>query len=278
MAAEAACLQPPGDVSGNGISAVEDVQCVVLAVLWSLGGAQGNAPACIQAPGAPSQVVDHNCDGLITIADAVLGIRFALSEPLDPLIDANNNQCVDACESDLDGDGVPDSLDCAPLNPNIKPGAAESCNGWDDNCDGIIDNFSPNNPEGGCAASNLCVLNAGCVGLPAGLDLRITEVMIDPVVVGDAVGEWFELVNFGPLPINIEGWALQDDSGEFHTIKAGAAVIVPAQAAVLLGANKNPQSNGGVPILYAWSGFTLDNASDSIKLLDKAGNVRAQVT
>lgn len=45
---------------------------------------------------------------------------------------------------DRDGDGYGDGPacagpDCAPLDASIRPGAAERCNGLDDDCDGVID-------------------------------------------------------------------------------------------------------------------------------------------
>lgn len=45
------------------------------------------------------------------------------------------------CEiaADSDFDGVPDLTDCEPYNPAVYPGAAELCNGADDNCNGNID-------------------------------------------------------------------------------------------------------------------------------------------
>ncbi len=41
--------------------------------------------------------------------------------------------------TDLDGDGVAPSADCDNLNAEIYPGAPELCNGWDDDCDGLVD-------------------------------------------------------------------------------------------------------------------------------------------
>ena len=39
---------------------------------------------------------------------------------------------------DTDGDGSPDSEDCAPQDPDIHPGATEQCDGLDTNCDGEL--------------------------------------------------------------------------------------------------------------------------------------------
>ncbi|GEM_PF-2028524 len=45
-----------------------------------------------------------------------------------------------ACAPDADGDGVPDSTDCAPENPDIFPGQVEDpSNGIDDDCDRFVD-------------------------------------------------------------------------------------------------------------------------------------------
>ncbi|MGM0576782.1 MAG: MopE-related protein [Myxococcota bacterium] len=63
--------------------------------------------------------------------------------------DTDGDNKGDACDSDDDNDGVPDDEDCAPLDPTIKPGAAEVCDGIDNDCDGETD-------EGLCDDGNPC--------------------------------------------------------------------------------------------------------------------------
>ncbi|MEZ4267923.1 MAG: putative metal-binding motif-containing protein [Myxococcota bacterium] len=53
--------------------------------------------------------------------------------------DTDGDGKADCLEVDTDGDGSADNLDCAPLDPNIFPGKSESCNGIDDDCDGLTD-------------------------------------------------------------------------------------------------------------------------------------------
>jgi predicted outer membrane repeat protein len=44
---------------------------------------------------------------------------------------------------DGDNDGTVDAYDCAPSDPAVHPGATETCNGLDDDCDGTADSPTP---------------------------------------------------------------------------------------------------------------------------------------
>ena len=45
----------------------------------------------------------------------------------------------DVCDGDIDGDGDPNDLDCQDHNPQVRHGAAEVCDGVDNDCDGQTD-------------------------------------------------------------------------------------------------------------------------------------------
>lgn len=70
------------------------------------------------------------CNGLDDDCDGTADEGFP-DEDLDGVAD-----CFD---EDTDGDGTLDAFDCAPNDPLIHVGAVESCNGVDDNCNGVVD-------------------------------------------------------------------------------------------------------------------------------------------
>ena len=67
--------------------------------------------------------IDDDCDGLTDEGEA----------------DFDQDGIGDDCDPDRDGDGDPDVTDCEPSNPYISTNAKESCNGYDDDCDGLVD-------------------------------------------------------------------------------------------------------------------------------------------
>lgn len=62
---------------------------------------------------------------------------------------------------DCDNDGYNYTVDCDESNPNINPGKPELCNGIDDNCDGIIDNFTESCYTGPAGTLNNGICKAG---------------------------------------------------------------------------------------------------------------------
>ncbi|MFT7623427.1 MAG: hypothetical protein ACI9WU_002610 [Myxococcota bacterium] len=54
-------------------------------------------------------------------------------------LDLDEDMVGDTCDPDLDGDGINDADDCAPTDSEIFPGNPERCDGFDNNCDEIID-------------------------------------------------------------------------------------------------------------------------------------------
>ena len=94
--AGAICVDPAGDVNANGETSVVDVQCSALTILWAMGALGNPAPLCLN--GSPSRT-DLDCDGQLIVTDAMMLITLALGLPLNPVIDADGNQCVDGCES-----------------------------------------------------------------------------------------------------------------------------------------------------------------------------------
>jgi len=102
-------------------------------------------------------------------------------------------------------------------------------------------------------------------------DVIVSELMKDPTFVSDADGEWIELTNTTPFPMDIEGFTLRDDDGEAHGLDAGGAgLVVPAQGRLVLASNQNPLFNGFVAADYGWSGFVLD-PQDEIVLEGPSG-------
>ncbi|MGK0358471.1 MAG: hypothetical protein ACI9U2_000760 [Bradymonadia bacterium] len=123
-------------------------------------------------------------------------------------------------------------------------------------------------PEGACIES----LNACADRAPVG-GVVITEIMVDPTAVSDAVGEWFEVENVGDAPITLNGWTIDGADGDAHLIEADAPLVIEAGARFIFGRNADANVNGGVAVDYQFAGVSLTNSADRVALLDGFGDV-----
>ena len=130
-----------GDVNGDDLINVSDVNCTILA---TLANAQGDPdPGCQAFPDAD---VDLQCDGAVNVLDVqqLILIRLgalsadpgvlALLATHDPDTDGLHN----GCDDDDDGDGFPDTCELTngtdPLDPASVPTAINACT-CPDQCD-----------------------------------------------------------------------------------------------------------------------------------------------
>ncbi|WP_181197641.1 lamin tail domain-containing protein [Enhygromyxa salina] len=116
---------------------------------------------------------------------------------------------------------------------------------------------------------------------PAVGDLVITEVLPNPDIVGDDVGEWFEIHSLAATEVHLNGVeigkSLEDDAEETIT-NAECIALAPGQYA-LVAANVDAMVNGGLPPeAIVWeTGVSLTNNDGSLwlgvggELLDAVG-------
>ncbi|MCC6382052.1 MAG: lamin tail domain-containing protein, partial [Dehalococcoidia bacterium] len=99
--------------------------------------------------------------------------------------------------------------------------------------------------------------------------LRISEVCSDPAESGrDSDYEWVELVNVGRAPVELAGWLL----GDSKTISALPAAAVPPGAYVVVAATAAARRvPGALAIEGGTVGGGLNNAGDTVRLLNPAG-------
>jgi hypothetical protein len=131
---------------------------------------------------------------------------------------------------DQDGDGHDGrdagGDDCNDFDAEVYPGAPESRDQQDQDCDGVADED---------------FVDPG--------DLAITEVMIDPAAVADGKGQWFEITNTSAVAINLVGYSVVGGGQAFGI---ATDLVVAAGERVVLGTHADPAENGGVEVDYAY--------------------------
>ncbi len=86
--------------------------------------------------------IDDDCDGLIDVDDPDVTGTALWYEDLDNDGFGNPNVFLTACAQPTGY--VINNIDCDDNNNEINPDAIESCNGIDDNCNGLVDGDDPN--------------------------------------------------------------------------------------------------------------------------------------
>ncbi len=92
-------------------------------------------------------------------------------------------------------------------------------------------------------------------------DVIITEIMANPKLVSDSVGEWFEIYNQTDQDIDLTNCEFSDNGSNHFTI---SELIIPATTYLVLARNDNPEENGGLISDYTYTGYTLANTEDAI--------------
>ena len=261
----------PTDIDGDGYTSEEDCDDSNDAVH------PGRAEDC--------NGVDDNCNGVVDEGYA--------DTDTDGIADCED---VEDCDGkDNDGDGLIDE-DFADDN---KDGEAdclhdEDCNGVDDDGDGVIDEGYDLDGDGytSCGSDTVdpdcndkdASINPGqtetdgdgvdndCNGqIDEGSwrlgDLIITEVMVNPDLVSDPAGEWFELYNTTNKTLTLNGLEIgSTDDGDYHrvTLPEGELLTVAAKSFIVLGTNTDTATNGRAPVSYAYSDISMSNESDDL--------------
>ena len=94
--------------------------------------------------------------------------------------------------------------------------------------------------------------------------IRLSEIMVDPRAVDDAVGEFIELANAGTRAVNLQGWSLVDGGNRSHTI--ATALWIEPGAFLILTRSDEASLAGYVRSDYRYASLQLANTSGAVAL------------
>jgi len=170
--------------------------------------------ACSATPRVPTleacNAIDDDCDG---VTDEGLGI----GGPCDVGLGLCRRTGVVFC-------GADGSRQCS-----VEAGEAgqETCNGIDDDCNGVVDD---NLAVDACPGAARCI-EGQCLGTPDPGDIVITEIMYDPQI-NEALGEWIEVYNRTDTPMSLGDCQIADYRG---VSSPGNIVLAPGAYGLFAG-------------------------------------------
>jgi len=150
-----------------------------------------------------------------------------------------NPEGLCCADSDADGSSTCDG-DCDDEDASSYPGLAETDDGADNDCDGLVDED---------------FIVAG--------DVLITEFLDDPWLFDDRHAEWLELHNPGATDAHLSGWRLTGADGDGITF--GQPLVIPAGGYAVLAPQDNAALNGQLPQVdfqYEYGEFILSSTDD----------------
>ncbi len=194
---------------------------------------------------------DQDADGhvwdLFAGADCDDGDANINPDATETWYDGVDSDCSGGSDYDYDADGDDaeawGGTDCDDEEPAAYGTAVESRDGIDNDCDDYCDES---------------FLVAG--------DIVVSEVMPNPSLTSDPLGEWFEVANTTAIDIRICRWTVADNVGT-HTVTD--PVYVPAGGHAVFGYSDSYTAMGNVVVDYSYAGsLLLSNTSDRVVLTD----------
>jgi len=178
----------------------------------------------------------------------------------------NGNDASKDCAGVCSGTAIQDCLgvcngaatqDClGACNGSAIVDSCGVCNGNDasKDCAGVCSGTATQDCLGVCDGSAVCAV-------PVAGDLVVSEVMFNPAIVDDTLGEWFELYNTTDTYLELEGCTVQDNASGALSITSPVLVAPGGYVTFARSANA-----GFTPGFVYGSQIQLSNSADEIVL------------
>jgi hypothetical protein len=141
------CNGADDDCDGEVDEDLVSEPCPVVNELGSCPGMTACNDGAVECEGEPAEVED--CDGLDNNCNGVAdeGYLDSDGDGVKDCVETGPCYFIPGEGPDEDCDGFGDAVDCDPLDGEVYPGAEETCDEIDNDCDGLVDEGCPCYPE-----------------------------------------------------------------------------------------------------------------------------------